>query len=506
VRDNLIMMTHKSILWLMALAAGSPWSQAQSVGIFEGHGDVGTVLHAGSSEYDAATHAYQIAGSGDNVWATADGFQYAWKKVSGDVSLTADIGIIGAGGNEHKKALLMIRQSLDPDSAYADAALHRVGLTSLQCRDEKGAATHEVQSNMTMPKRLRIVKRGDYFYLWVAKEGEPLQFSGGVMKIHMQEPFYVGIGVCAHDAAVVEKAVFSNVELVVSKPAAPKKTTLYSSLETITVASTDAHVTYAATGRIESANWTKDGASLLFTSGGRIRRIPVDGGKPEVVDTGSATHANSFHGLSPDGTTLAFSDESGPGKRSQVYVVPVAGGAPKRIVEQGPAWWKAWSPDGKTILFTALRAGKTDIYSIPAAGGAETRLTKGEGLNDNPEFTPDGKFIYFNSDRSRSMQVWRMAADGSAPEQVTPDGLNNWRPHLAPNGRTMVVLSYEGTGPPVDKDVTLRIFNPANKSFTFLSKLVGGRGTIDAPCWSPDGRRLAFVSYQILPEEKGAKK
>jgi Tol biopolymer transport system component len=498
----------ESILWLMALAAGSAWGQgqAQPVGIFEGHGDVGKVLHDGSSEYDAARHAYQLAGSGDNVWATADAFQYVWKKVSGDVSLTADITILGTGGNPHKKGMLMIRQSLDADSPYADAALHAVGLTSLQCRDEKGAATHEVQSNMTAPKRLRIVKRGDYFYMWVAAEGEQLHLSGGVMKFHMQEPFYIGIGVCAHDPAVVEKAVFSNVELIVSKPAAPRKTTLYSTIETVTVASTDAHVTYAGPGRIESANWTKDGASLLFTSDGRIRRVPVDGGKPEVVDTGSATHVNSFHGVSPDGTMLAFSDESGPGKRSQVYVGPVAGGAPKRIVEQGPAWWKAWSPDGKTILFTALRAGKTDIYSIPAAGGAETRLTNGQGLSDNPEFTPDGKFIYFNSDRSGSMQVWRMAADGSGPEQATPNGLSNWWPHLAPNGRTMVVLSYEGAGPPVDKDVALRIFNPANKNFTFLAKLVGGRGAIDAPCWAPDGRRLAFVSYQLLPEEKVAKK
>jgi hypothetical protein len=143
----------ESILWLMALAAGSAWAQgqAQPVGIFEGHGDVGKVLHDGSSEYDAARHACQLAGSGDNVWATADAFQYVWKKVSGDVSLTADITILGAGGNPHKKGMLMIRQSLDADSPYADAALHAVerrsapqpsGLQEVKTRDVHLVSDH----------------------------------------------------------------------------------------------------------------------------------------------------------------------------------------------------------------------------------------------------------------------------------------------------------------------------------------------------------------------------
>ena len=87
-----------------------------------------------------------------------------WKKVSGDVTLTADISFIGKGVNEHRKAVLMVRQSLDADSAYADLALHGSGLTSLQYRDEKGAATHEIQANTSDPKRLRIEKRGAVFH------------------------------------------------------------------------------------------------------------------------------------------------------------------------------------------------------------------------------------------------------------------------------------------------------------------------------------------------------
>src|SRR6476620_6735818 len=111
-----------------ASMTGCLCAQGGAAGIFEGATDVGTVLHAGSVEYDAAKRSYQIAGSGDNMWAVADAFHYLWKKVSGDVTLTADVSILGTGGEGHRKAVLMIRQSLDADSAYADAALHGDGL------------------------------------------------------------------------------------------------------------------------------------------------------------------------------------------------------------------------------------------------------------------------------------------------------------------------------------------------------------------------------------------
>ena len=98
------------------------------------------------------------------MWFGQDDFHYLWKKVSGDVSLTADISFIGTTGNNHRKAVLMIRQSLDGNAKSVDVARHGDGLTSLQYRDAAGADTHEVQSNVTAPTTIRIEKRGDYFY------------------------------------------------------------------------------------------------------------------------------------------------------------------------------------------------------------------------------------------------------------------------------------------------------------------------------------------------------
>jgi TolB protein len=189
-----------------------------AIGLFEGHGDVGMVLHAGSVEYDAGKRSYTIAGSGENMWLGSDAFQFVWKKVSGDVTLTADISFIGKGVNEHRKAVLMVRQSLDADSPYADVAVHGSGLTSLQFREEKGTATHEIQANVSAPRRVRIEKHGAYFMMSLAGGDGKLQAAGGPTRIELKEPFYVGIGVCSHDKDVIEKAVFSNVELKLATP------------------------------------------------------------------------------------------------------------------------------------------------------------------------------------------------------------------------------------------------------------------------------------------------
>src|SRR5437588_11449125 len=219
-------MGKRQYLPLIALACGffcsclaAHYCGAQTaapVGVLEGHGDVGTVLHAGSADYAEAKRTYTVSGSGENMWSVADAFQFAWKKVSGDVTLTADISFENTSGNEHKKAVLMLRQSLDGDSVYADVALHASGLTSLQFRDEKGAVTHEIQSNIASPRRLRIAKRGDYVYMSLAESGGELKVAGGWLRIPLQGTFYMGIGVCSHDKDVIEEAVFSNVELTTS--------------------------------------------------------------------------------------------------------------------------------------------------------------------------------------------------------------------------------------------------------------------------------------------------
>jgi TolB protein len=498
------MRAFRVLLFFVILGCHARLPAQGKIGLFDDHADVGTVLHQGSVDYDTARKIYTIAGSGQNMWLAEDAFQFVWKKIADDVTLTADIGFLTKTGNEHKKAVLMLRQSLDADSVYADVALHASGLTSLQFRDEKGATTRQIQANLSAPRRLSISKRGDYVYMSLGDGGE-LKPAGGWLRIPLAGSFYVGLGVCSHDKDVMEKAVFSHVELTQPSPSTGKPL-LYSTLETVAVSAptSDRRVVYVAPGRFEAPNWTRDGSAFLFNREGRLERLAVGSDQTTIIDTGFANRCNNDHGISPDATELALSDNSQGDHQSLVYLVPITGGAPRRITEKSPSYWHGWSPDGKTLAFVGQRNGEFDIYSIPAAGGAETRLTTARGLDDGPEYSPDGNHIYFNSERTGHMQIWRMKPDGSEQEQVFSDELNNWFPHLSPDGQWMVFLTYSAdvTGHPENKDVMLRLMSLADKKITVLARLFGGQGTINVPSWSPDSKQVALVSYMLVPPEK----
>jgi len=500
------MKTHFRILVFLGLLASANllFGQSASLGIFSEQADIGNVAKPGSASFDSAKGEYLIAGGGANMWATNDAFHFVWKKMSGDFTLTANVSFIGTNGSPHRKACLVIRQTLDADSPYADAALHGVGLTSLQFRETPGGLTHEIQANFSAPGRLRLEKRGDYLTMSVAMAGEELHPASGSFRMHFEEPFLVGLAVCAHDNNAIESAIFSNVALTpISTPTNATAAQIESVLETVTVGtmdhSMDRRVIYQTTNHIEAPNWSRDGKYFLFNSNGRIYKLPVTNGTPQLLDTGTAIKCNNDHGISPDGTQFAVSDQTVGGK-SRIYLLPIDGGVAKQITPVGPSYWHGWSPDGKTLAFCGQRTNEFDIYTIPAADGEETRLTTAKGLDDGPDYSPDGKYIYFNSERSGLMQIWRMKPDGSEQEQVTSDDYNNWFAHPSPDGKWLVFISFtqevSSNAHPANKDVTLRLMSLADGKIRVLAKLFGGQGTINVPSWSPDSKQVAFVSYQ----------
>ncbi|HXK09744.1 MAG TPA: hypothetical protein VMT70_08885 [Vicinamibacteria bacterium] len=484
----------------LAVLAGGAAALASDIGLFDSHGEVGVVGRPGSVAYDAKAGTYTVTGGGENMWFAKDAFHFVWRKGAGDVALAADVRFVGTAGNPHRKAALLIRQGLEPDAPYADAVVHGDGLTSLQYREERGGPTREIQSNVKAPRRVRLEKEGDYVFLSVASEGEPLGPAGGSFRIRLAEPFLVGLGVCAHDDAVSETAVFSNVEMTMGQAKPAGEPVLESTLETISIASKDRRVVRHAREHFEAPNWSRDGKDLLFNRGGRLYALPAEGGEPRPIDTGFATRCNNDHGLSPDGTLLAISDQSQGDGQSLVYTLPAGGGTPRRITALAPSYWHGWSPDGKTLAYCAERKGEFDIYTIPAEGGEETRLTDTPGLDDGPDYSPDGQWIYFNSERTGTMQVWRMRTDGREPQRLTSDGYNDWFPHPSPDGKWVAFLSYEKDvkGHPANKDVMLRMMPAGGGEIQVLAKLFGGQGTVNVPSWSPDSTRLAFVSYRLV--------
>lgn len=198
---------------LLALAVVLALAETNDLGVFTNEGSVGQTPPGCKAHYDASKGEYTITGGGANMWAATDAFYFVWKKVSGDIALSADIAWVGTSAAEHRKAVLIIRQSLDPRSSYADAVSHGNGLTSLQFRGTANEQTYQVVAAEDGPSRLRLVRKGNGFLMYSGKPGEELKASGPVEYISLTDPVYVGLGVCSHVATTVETAIFSNVKL-----------------------------------------------------------------------------------------------------------------------------------------------------------------------------------------------------------------------------------------------------------------------------------------------------
>jgi hypothetical protein len=177
--------------------------------LFEGAQDVGKTEIPGSASFDKETGTYAVTGAGFNMWANEDAFFMTWKKVDGDFSLSADLSFIGKGVNLHRKAGIIIRESLTGTSPYADIAVHGDGLTSLQFRKVDGGTSDEVISASKAPTSIYLERKGNTFLIKSGKGN--LDISDAQMEMELPKTCYVGFFMCSHEDSVSETAHFTNV-------------------------------------------------------------------------------------------------------------------------------------------------------------------------------------------------------------------------------------------------------------------------------------------------------
>ena len=489
------------LVWLLSFS--SIYSRQNTVGLFDEHSDVGNPSLKGNTVYNKDDQTYLLSGAGKNMWTNLDQFQFAWKKIKGDFIIKATAKFIGKGVAGHRKIGIMARDKLTTDSRYADGALHGglPLLTSLQYRLKDGDTTGQVLLASIHPTEIEFERSGNTFTFSTAVYGE--NYKTVQKEMILNDEVYVGLYICSHVDSVIEKAVFSNVRITIppAKNYRPYRDYIGSHLEVMDINSGHRKILYSVPGSIQAPNWTRDGRYLIYNSAeGLMYRYDLKTNTPSQLKTGLAVNNNNDHVLSFDGKMLALSNYMGK-HISTIFTLPVEGSDnPTKITSEdsGHSYMHSWSPDGKKLIFAGYRNKQYNLWSIDIKTKKETRITHLTTIDDGPEYSPDGKWIYFNSVRTGTMKIWRMKPDGSQPEQVTFDEYNDWFPHFSPDGKWIVFISFpkeiDPTTHPFYHKVTLKLMPASGGVPKIVAYLYGGQGSINVPSWSPDSKRIAFVS------------
>ncbi len=202
------------------LLSASAMAQSGNLGLFTNSGDVGGPAIKGSAAF--SNGQYRITGSGANIWDKQDQFQYVWREMTGNFTVTATIRFLGQGA-EHRKAGMMVRQSLDTDAAYADVVVHGNGMPGLQWRSKQGEDTNAFDLPFDGPGtfRVKLVRTGVRIFMYIGKDGsEPKEIAH--TEVSFRGAVLVGLAVCSHRADASDTVIFSDVSLETQAPPAAK--------------------------------------------------------------------------------------------------------------------------------------------------------------------------------------------------------------------------------------------------------------------------------------------
>ena len=200
-------------LILICVLSASALAQSGTYGAFTNSDDIGAPPLKGAAEFDAATGQYKITGSGADIWGKADQFHYVWREMSGNFSVTLHAKFLTEGIG-HRKAVIMLRKSLDADSPFVHLAIHGDGTPAVQFRNAKADTTNTVDFPVEGPGvwNLKLVRQGSTITFWIAKDEGPMRELGHTTN-QLGSPILVGLGVSSHTPTATNTVLFSHVSV-----------------------------------------------------------------------------------------------------------------------------------------------------------------------------------------------------------------------------------------------------------------------------------------------------
>jgi Tol biopolymer transport system component len=222
--------------------------------------------------------------------------------------------------------------------------------------------------------------------------------------------------------------------------------------------------------------WSRDGRWLIANTGGQITRLDMlDMSLTHVQQPWLGTEVS----LSPDGTRLVFTLWVGTDNAPLLFTGAPDGDA-RNLLTEMVALAPAWSPDGESVVFVALREGGR-LYEVQAEGGDVRRITDVSARN--PAWSPDGTRLAFGAlDASDMGDVFSINRDGSDLRQLTITPWDERYPAWSPAGDW---LAYSTTGGNENSyDLDIYIMRPDGSDPHRLTRVPSSEVF---PAWRPAG-------------------